>query len=151
MCPLTNANRKRFLAVSKGTNAHERGDDDDDQNDQNDDDFFDQKRLYPREREKKIGKDNERTETPTPTFSSLWEKKGVVVVVVVARVVFCVRVVVESDFDVESSSSSSGGLLEWRENSIGLFAVTPEKSEDERCRREEYQRHEPKLELERQF
>ena len=76
MCPLTNANRKKrsFLAVSKGTNAHERGDDDqnDDQNDddQNDDDFFDQKRLY-RKREKKIGKDNERTETPTPTFSSL--------------------------------------------------------------------------------
>ena len=144
MCPLTNANRKkRFLAVSKGTNAHERGDDDQN-DDQNDDDFFDQKRLY--RREKKIGK-GERTETPTPTFSSLWEKKGVVV----ARVVFCVRVVVESDFDVESSSSSSGGLLEWRENSIGLFAVTPEKSEDERCRREEYQRHEPKLELERQF
>ena len=141
--------------MSKGTNAHERGDDDDDQNDQNDDDdFFDQKRLYPREREKKIGKDNERTETPTPTFSSLWEKKGVVVV---ARVVFCVRVVVESDdFDVESSSSSSSGLLEWRENSNregGLFVVTPEKSDDdERCRRAKYQRqYESKLELERQF
>ena len=145
MCPLTNANRKkRFLAVSKGTNAHERGDDDQN-DDQNDDDFFDQKRLY--RREKKIGK-GERTETPTPTFSSLWEKKGVVV----ARVVFCVRVVVESDdFDVESSSSSSG-LLEWRENSNGgLFVVTPEKSDDERCRRAKYQRHESKLELERQF
>ena len=72
MCPLTNANRKkRFLAVSKGTNAHhERDGDDDDDDDQNDDDFFDQKRLY-RKREKKIGKDYERTETPTPTFSSL--------------------------------------------------------------------------------
>ena len=78
VCPLTNANRKKrcFLAVSKGTNAHERGDDDqnDDQNDDDqndDDDFFDQKRRLYRKREKKIGKDYERTETPTPTFSSL--------------------------------------------------------------------------------
>ena len=72
MCPLTNANRKKrsFLAVSKGTNAHERGDDDQN-DDQNDDDFFDQKRLYRKREKKKIGKDFERTETPTPTFSSL--------------------------------------------------------------------------------